>query len=133
MDNLVELRWYLPLFGVVALLFVVYKNMWVSKQDPGNDKMQFIAGNIAKGAMAFLKAEYKILSIFVVAVGVLLYIKGGYEFTPIPGVSMRFIPSGNLGHEAKASYLNFPSPTKTLIVTPGYGYKNFGSNGSERI
>jgi K(+)-stimulated pyrophosphate-energized sodium pump len=55
--------------------------MWVSKQDPGNDKMQFIAGNIEKGAMAFLKAEYKILSIFVVAVAVLLYFKGNMEYT----------------------------------------------------
>ena len=81
MENLV---WYLPLFGVLALLFVVYKNMWVSKQDPGDDKMQFIAGNIAKGAMAFLKAEYKILSIFVIAVGVLLFFKGNFEFTTIP-------------------------------------------------
>jgi len=70
---------YLPAFGVIALLFVFYKNSWVSKQDPGNEKMQFIAANIAKGAMAFLKAEYKILSIFVVAVAILLFFKGRYE------------------------------------------------------
>ena len=65
---------YLPAFGIIALLFVFYKNSWVSKQDPGNEKMQFIAANIAKGAMAFLKAEYKILSIFVVAVAILLFL-----------------------------------------------------------
>ena len=70
---------YLPIFGIIALLFVFYKNSWVSKQDPGNEKMQFIAANIAKGAMAFLKAEYKILSIFVVAVAILLFFKGRYE------------------------------------------------------
>ena len=70
---------YLPAFGVIALLFVFYKNSWVSKQDPGNEKMQFIAANISKGAMAFLKAEYKILSIFVVAVAILLFFKGRYE------------------------------------------------------
>jgi len=64
---------YLPVFGIIALVFVFYKNAWVTKQDPGDDKMQFIAGNIEKGAMAFLKAEYKILSIFVVAVAVLFY------------------------------------------------------------
>jgi len=70
---------YLPVFGIIALLFVVYKNSWVTKQDPGNEKMQFIAANISKGAMAFLRAEYKILSIFVVAVAILLFFKGRYE------------------------------------------------------
>ena len=70
---------YLPAFGVIALLFVFYKNSWVSKQDPGNEKMQVVAEHIAKGAMAFLKAEYKILSIFVVAVAILLFFKGRYE------------------------------------------------------
>tara|TARA_Y100000766_G_scaffold104955_1_gene89829 strand:+ start:1122 stop:3272 length:2151 start_codon:yes stop_codon:yes gene_type:complete len=67
---------YLPVFGIIALLFVFYKNTWVTKQDPGNDKMQFIASNIQKGAMAFLKAEYKMLSIFVLAVAILLFFKG---------------------------------------------------------
>ena len=74
-----ELSNFLPFFGVLALLFVFYKNSWVSKQDPGDEKMQFIAANIARGAMAFLKAEYKILSIFVTTVAVLLFFKGSYE------------------------------------------------------
>ena len=60
---------YLPLFGVIALVFVFLKNVWVSKQDPGNEKMTNIAKHIADGAMSFLKAEYKILAIFVIAVG----------------------------------------------------------------
>ena len=63
---------YLPLFGILALLFVFYKNAWVSKQDPGNEKMQLIASNISKGAMAFLRAEYKVLAIFVSIVACLL-------------------------------------------------------------
>ncbi|MDF1517076.1 MAG: sodium-translocating pyrophosphatase [Lutibacter sp.] len=70
---------YLPLFGIVALVFVFFKNSWVTKQDGGNEKMARIAKNIADGAMSFLKAEYKILSIFVVAVAILLYFKGTYE------------------------------------------------------
>ncbi|MEZ2415295.1 sodium-translocating pyrophosphatase [Muriicola sp. E247] len=69
----------LPAFGVLALLFVFIKNMWVSKQEVGDEKMARIAKNIADGAMSFLKAEYKILSIFVVAVAVLLYFKGENE------------------------------------------------------
>ena len=53
---------FLPAFGVLALLFVIIKNNWVSKQEVGNEKMARIAKNIAEGAMSFLKAEYKILS-----------------------------------------------------------------------
>ena len=53
---------FLPAFGVLALLFVLIKNSWVSKQEVGNEKMARIATNIADGAMSFLKAEYKILS-----------------------------------------------------------------------
>jgi K(+)-stimulated pyrophosphate-energized sodium pump len=67
---------YLWLFGLLALVFVFVKSAWVSKQDQGTDKMKRIAKNIADGAMSFLKAEYKILAIFVVAVAILLYFKG---------------------------------------------------------
>ena len=67
---------YLPLFGILALAFVLWKNSWVSSQDAGDDKMKRIAKNISDGAMSFLKAEYKLLSIFVGAVAILLYFKG---------------------------------------------------------
>ncbi len=67
---------YLPLFGIIALLFVLVKNIWLSKQDEGDEKMKKIAKHIADGAMSFLKAEYKILSVFVFAVAILLYFKG---------------------------------------------------------
>ena len=52
---------FLPAFGVLALLFVLIKNAWVSKQEVGDAKMANIAKHIADGAMSFLKAEYKIL------------------------------------------------------------------------
>jgi K(+)-stimulated pyrophosphate-energized sodium pump len=76
MENIIQ---FLPLFGVIALLFVFWKNAWVSKQDAGDSKMQRIANNISTGAMSFLKAEYKVLSIFVLAVAVLLYFKGSSD------------------------------------------------------
>ena len=62
----------LPVFGVIALLFTVWKFGWVSKQEVGTDRMGRIAKNIADGAMAFLKAEYKVLSIFVFVVALIL-------------------------------------------------------------
>ena len=54
----------IPLFGVIALLFTFFKSVWIKRKDPGTDKMKKIAGHISEGAMAFLKSEYKILSIF---------------------------------------------------------------------
>jgi len=71
---------FLPAFGVLALIFVFLKNIWVTKQEQGNAKMTRIAKNIADGAMSFLKAEYKVLGIFVAAVAVLLYFKGNSEY-----------------------------------------------------
>ena len=66
----------IPLAGVLALIFVFIKNSSVSKKEVGNAKMAKIAKNIADGAMAFLKAEYKILSVFVLITAVLLAFKG---------------------------------------------------------
>jgi K(+)-stimulated pyrophosphate-energized sodium pump len=82
---------YLPLFGILALAFVVFKNLWVSKQDAGDEKMTKIAKNIAVGAMSFLKAEYKVLAIFVAAVAVLLFFKGSYEEGSNGMVAVSFI------------------------------------------
>ncbi len=69
MDSLVYL---LPLFGVLGLIYMVVLQAWVTKQDAGDEKMRGIADNIATGAMAFLKAEYRVLAIYVVVAGALL-------------------------------------------------------------
>ena len=66
----------IPAAGIIALIFVFIKNLSVSKKEVGNAKMAEIAKNIADGAMAFLKAEYKILSVFVIITAVLLAFKG---------------------------------------------------------
>ncbi len=66
----------IPAAGILALLFTYIKASWVSKQDPGSDNMVRIAGHISEGAMAFLRAEYKTLSIFVLLVAVLLSYQG---------------------------------------------------------
>jgi len=69
MENLIYI---LPVFGVVGLLYMLYLKAWVQKQDAGDEKMQKLAGYIKEGAMAFLKAEYRMLAIFVVIAGILL-------------------------------------------------------------
>ena len=71
MDKMI---WLAPLFAAAALLFALYKARYVSKCDAGNSRMQEIAAAIAEGASAFLRAEYKILAIFIVVLFVLIAI-----------------------------------------------------------
>lgn len=66
----------MPFLGLVALLYVLFRSIWIVKQDDGTDQMKRIAKSIADGALAFLKAEYKILAVFVVAISILLIFKG---------------------------------------------------------
>ncbi|HYG50393.1 MAG TPA: sodium-translocating pyrophosphatase [Flavobacteriales bacterium] len=61
--------YFVPLAGLIGLLVMAIKASWVKKQDPGNDRMKEIGGYVAEGAMAFLKAEYRILAIYVVVAG----------------------------------------------------------------
>ena len=69
MQNLI---YAVPAAGVLALLFAWMKASWVSKQDPGDANMVEIAAQIQEGALAFLRAEYRVLSIFVLAVAAVL-------------------------------------------------------------
>ncbi len=65
-----------PALGVLGLIVMAYKSAWVGKQDAGEKNMQELAGHIADGAMAFLKAEWKVLSIFVLFTAILLAYSG---------------------------------------------------------
>ena len=58
--------------GAVALAFSFWKTKWILSQDEGTKKMKIIGKNIAEGAMAFLRAEYRVLGFFVVFVALLL-------------------------------------------------------------
>ncbi len=84
------LTYVIPLFGVVALLYTLWKSAWVSKQEVGTERMGVIAKNIADGAMAFLKAEYKVLGIFVAIVAALMAWSGTTEGSS-PLVALSFI------------------------------------------
>ncbi|KQC29888.1 sodium-translocating pyrophosphatase [Flagellimonas eckloniae] len=106
---------FLPAFGVLALLYVFIKSGWVSKQEVGDAKMARIAKNIADGAMSFLKAEYKILSIFVIAVAVLLYLKGSNEAGSNGMVAVSFIVGAICS--ALAGFIGMKVATKANVRT----------------
>ena len=106
---------FLPAFGILALLFVFLKNNWVAKQEVGSEKMARIAKNIADGAMSFLKAEYKILSIFVVAVAVLLFFKGSNEEGSNGMVAVSFVVGAICS--ALAGFIGMRVATKANVRT----------------
>ena len=60
------------LSGILAMAFAFRKASWINKQNEGNERMKTIGASIADGAMAFLRAEYRILGVFVVAVAFVL-------------------------------------------------------------
>lgn len=64
---------YVPLLlAVLGLVYMWTQRSWVLKQDAGDGKMNEIASHIYEGALAFLKAEYKLLTIFVVIASIAL-------------------------------------------------------------
>ena len=77
--------------GVLAMVFSFWKTTWINKQDEGTDRMKQIGASIADGAMAFLKAEYRVLTIFVIAVAVLLGVANSGRDDSSALISMSFI------------------------------------------
>lgn len=108
------LIYVIPAFGVLALLYTLWKSAWVSKQEVGTEKMANIAKYISDGAMSFLKAEYKVLSIFVVAVAILLGISGRSEASS-PLVAMSFVLGAICS--ALAGFIGMKVATKANVRT----------------
>jgi K(+)-stimulated pyrophosphate-energized sodium pump len=112
MDKLIYL---VPLMGIIGLLYTFVKFKWVSRQEEGTDLMKQISRYIAEGAMAFLKAEWKILGYFVVIVALLL----GFMASTNPhshwSVSIAFILGAILS--ATAGYIGMRVATKANVRT----------------
>ena len=64
---------YLPIIlSVIGLIYMLIKKAWVMKQDAGDGKMKEISDHIYEGALAFLKAEYRLLTFFVLGASAVL-------------------------------------------------------------
>src|ERR1700730_5837506 len=112
MDKLIYL---VPVMGIIGLFYTFIKLAWVSKQDAGNDRMQEIARYIAEGAMAFLKAEWKILSYFVILAAILLAVMGNSNPQSHWSIAIAFILGAVLS--ATAGYIGMRSATKANVRT----------------
>jgi K(+)-stimulated pyrophosphate-energized sodium pump len=104
-----------PALGVVGLIVMAVKSAWVVKQDTGDENMVELAGHIARGAMAFLRAEWKILGYFVVIAGILLAWSGTLVSTSSPIIAIAFVIGALLS--AFAGYLGMRIATKANVRT----------------
>lgn len=104
-----------PIFGVLALLYTFIQSNWVSKQNAGNEKMKIISGHIADGAMAFLKAEYKILTYFVVVVAILLAVMGSTNANSHWSIGLAFVVGAIFS--ATAGFIGMKIATKANVRT----------------
>ncbi|RPD41649.1 sodium-translocating pyrophosphatase [Chitinophaga barathri] len=105
----------IPLFGLIALLFTAIQSAWVTRQDAGNERMQDIAKHIAEGAMAFLKAEYKILTYFVIIAALLLGYMGYSHASSDWTIALAFVIGAVFS--ATAGFIGMKIATKANVRT----------------
>lgn len=105
----------IPAFGVVGLIAMAIKSAWVTKQNPGDANMQELAGHIANGAMAFLKAEWKVLAYFSVITAIVLGWSGTLVDDSHPTIAVSFLIGAVLS--AFAGYIGMKIATKANVRT----------------
>jgi K(+)-stimulated pyrophosphate-energized sodium pump len=105
----------IPVFGILGLVFTFFMSAWVARQDPGNERMVRIAKSISEGAMAFLKAEYQVLAVFVLVVALLLGFSGSQEKTSHFLVAASFIFGAFCS--AAAGFIGMNVATKANVRT----------------
>jgi K(+)-stimulated pyrophosphate-energized sodium pump len=110
-----SLFYLVPCFGIVALLYTMVKGAWVSRQTPGNDRMKEISRYIAEGAMAFLKAEYKILTYFVIIAALLLGVMGASNEKSHWSIALAFVIGAVFS--ALAGFIGMRIATKANVRT----------------
>ncbi|WOK09703.1 sodium-translocating pyrophosphatase [Imperialibacter roseus] len=104
-----------PALGILGLIVMIMKSSWVSKQDAGDDNMKVLAGYIADGAMAFLKAEWKVLGYFVVIAAILLAYSGTLVPDSHPTIAIAFVIGAVLS--AFAGWVGMNIATKANVRT----------------
>lgn len=110
-----QLFFLVPALALVGLLYTFAKFNWVVKQNAGSDRMKEISNYIAEGAMAFLKAEWKILAYFVVIVAILLGVMAQTNPNSHWSIAIAFIVGAIFS--ATAGYIGMRIATKSNVRT----------------
>ncbi len=105
----------IPLFGIIGLLYTWYRSWWVSRQEAGTDRMQEIAAYVAEGAMAFLRAEWRLLAYFVVIAALLLALLGYSNPDSDWKIALSFITGAVFS--ATAGYIGMRIATRANVRT----------------
>ncbi|MCP5062072.1 MAG: sodium-translocating pyrophosphatase [Ignavibacteriae bacterium] len=114
----------IPFLGLSALLYSFIKSSWITKQDPGNEKMVEISTHIKEGAIAFLKTEYKLLIWFIIIVAILLGVANSGNENSSWLISVSFVVGAF--SSALAGYLGMVAATKTNVRTTQAARKGLG-------
>ncbi|RMF61343.1 MAG: sodium-translocating pyrophosphatase [Calditrichaeota bacterium] len=110
--------------GVLGLLYTFWKSVWVTRQEPGTERMQKIAAHIADGAMAFLRAEYSVLAIFVLVVALLLGFSAMNSPESHPLVAISFVVGAICS--ASAGFIGMRVATRANVRTTNAARKGLG-------
>ncbi|MDQ3550353.1 MAG: sodium-translocating pyrophosphatase [Bacteroidota bacterium] len=109
------LLYLVPIMGLIGLLYTFNRFIWVSKQDAGTDRMKEISAYIAEGAMAFLRAEWKILTYFGVIVALLLGFMASRNEHSHWSIALAFLVGAFFS--ALAGYIGMRAATKANVRT----------------
>ncbi len=116
MKGLPYIAYAIPLLGLLGLAFTYWKSAWVARQEVGTERMARIAKNIQDGAMSFLKAEYSVLFLFVIAVAALLAWSGNSQGeSSSPFIALSFVLGAFCS--ALAGFIGMRVATKANVRT----------------
>ena len=104
-----------PALGIFALLYTWLRSGWVARQDAGDARMQTIAGYIADGAIAFLRAEYRVLALFALIASLFLGYLGFTGEKSSPVIIIAFLIGAVFS--ATAGYIGMKIATKANVRT----------------
>lgn len=104
-----------PVLGVLGLIYTGVRSAWINKQDPGDEKMTELATYIAEGAMAFLKAEWKVLTYFAIIASIVLAWSGTLVENSSPVIAISFVIGAFFS--AFAGYVGMNIATKANVRT----------------
>jgi K(+)-stimulated pyrophosphate-energized sodium pump len=110
-----HIEYLVPVTGIIAIIFIIIRSIWVNKQDAGNELMQRISGFIAKGAKSFLFTEYKVLAVYVIIASCLLGYLSMNDINSSSIIILTFICGAVLS--ALAGYIGMTIATRANVRT----------------
>ncbi len=110
-----ELFVLVPIFGILALVYTFVQSRWVARQESGSDRMREISGHIADGAMAFLRAEYRMMLYFVIIAAILLAVMGASNTNSHWTIGLSFVLGAVMS--AAAGFIGMRIATQANVRT----------------